>query len=143
MAIRKIKIKNGMFQYFLYFDSSKFDSSSKLKLQFDRPGCKQNTLDHLGILCKNTGNGGPVHELHMKKRVAFNLKPTIHRMHVWQFAYTQARRDKWEQIARDHARFQGRINALSKMISKILLGEKRKNKLPINGNFAFPPQSHL
>lgn len=50
-----------------------------------------------------------------------NSKPTVHVMYTWQYAYKAARCGKWEQIARDNARFKMRIQNISTIINPVLL----------------------
>lgn len=54
------------------------------------------------------------------RTVSFNLKPEITELYVWQYAYREARKGKWEQTARDRHRFQRRISDLENVISPIL-----------------------
>ncbi|XP_031628798.1 uncharacterized protein LOC116344415 [Contarinia nasturtii] len=56
----------------------------------------------------------------IEKKVTFNLRPTVHEMRVWQFAYSEARKSIWEQVGRDRVRFQARINKLSNKLTPIL-----------------------
>lgn len=44
-----------------------------------------------------------------EKKVQFNLKPVVHVMRTWDFAYRQARKGEWEMAARDRERFKKRI----------------------------------
>lgn len=44
-----------------------------------------------------------------EKKVQFNLKPVVHTMRTWDFAYRQARKGEWEMAARDRERFKKRI----------------------------------
>lgn len=111
----------GMFQYILLFDQKvKSDSINK------------NTSFRKHI-------SGKTHKIYedkleiVRRTVQFDSKIKIYEMHVWQFAYTQARKDKWQQMARDRTRFQEIINGkFHKLISPILqkkfenLKEKQK-----------------
>lgn len=56
----------------------------------------------------------------MRKKVTFNLSPTIHVMYTWNYAYKAARKSDWEMIARDRERFKNRIKKLSIIILPIL-----------------------
>lgn len=60
------------------------------------------------------------------KKVTFNLRPTVHMMCVWQFAYLEARKSNWEQIGRDRARFLRRVMNLTGKLSTIFDVELRK-----------------
>lgn len=42
-------------------------------------------------------------------RVSFNLKPEIHNMYVWDFAYREARKSNWIQLSIDRERFKQKI----------------------------------
>ena len=42
-------------------------------------------------------------------KVSFNLKPEIHHMFSWDFAYRQARKSNWMQLAADRERFRQKI----------------------------------
>lgn len=44
-----------------------------------------------------------------ERKVQFNLKPEVHVMRTWDFAYRQARKGDWEMAARDRERFKKRI----------------------------------
>lgn len=61
-----------------------------------------------------------------KKSVTFNLPPKIHDLYVWGYAYREARRGKWEQMARDSDRFHRKIMVLKDIISPILTYEHRE-----------------
>ncbi|EDV36278.1 uncharacterized protein Dana_GF12046 [Drosophila ananassae] len=54
------------------------------------------------------------------KKVRFNLKPEVHVMHVWDFAYRTARKSEWQLIARDRDRFEKRINRVAPILNPIL-----------------------
>ncbi|KAH8390427.1 nucleolar transcription factor 1 [Drosophila serrata] len=59
------------------------------------------------------------------KKVRFNLKPEVHVMHAWDYAYRAARKSKWEVIARDRSRFQQRIHRIAPFINAVLTPEHR------------------
>lgn len=48
-------------------------------------------------------------------------------MKKWDFAYRQARKGEWEQIGRDRARFNQRIENTKKIIDPILNKNLREN----------------
>ncbi|KAK5650160.1 hypothetical protein RI129_001189, partial [Pyrocoelia pectoralis] len=50
---------------------------------------------------------------------------SVHYMTVWQYAYKQARKGEWEQLARDSVHFARRVEIVSKDISPILENEHR------------------
>lgn len=60
------------------------------------------------------------------KRVRFDLRPIVHVMRAWKFAYAQARKGHWQQIGWDHQRFGRRINELSRLLSPILATDHRQ-----------------
>lgn len=59
------------------------------------------------------------------KKVTFNLKPVIHTMFKWDYAYRAARKGPWEQIARDRFRFNGRISNYHLILDPILQVDHR------------------
>ncbi|XP_034477782.1 uncharacterized protein LOC117784219 [Drosophila innubila] len=61
----------------------------------------------------------------LRKRVRFNLKPEIHVMHTWDFAYRAARKGDWQEMARDRDRFQQRIKRVAPTINTILNSNHR------------------
>ena len=55
------------------------------------------------------------------KTVEFDCdSPTVYTMYAWDFAYRNARRGHWEQIARDRKRFQRRIVQIAAIIEPVL-----------------------
>lgn len=52
-------------------------------------------------------------------QVQFNLKPEVHVMRTWDFAYRQARKGEWEIAARDRERFKNRIHETGKVLSTV------------------------
>lgn len=62
----------------------------------------------------------------LRKKVRFNLKPEIHVMHTWDFAYRAARKGDWQEIARDRDRFQQRIKRVAPTINIILNSNHRE-----------------
>uniref|UniRef100_A0A1B0DBA5 Uncharacterized protein n=1 Tax=Phlebotomus papatasi TaxID=29031 RepID=A0A1B0DBA5_PHLPP len=54
------------------------------------------------------------------REVRFNLKPEVHVIRAWDFAYRTARKGHWEQVARDRERFGKRILSLGHVLSPIL-----------------------
>lgn len=55
----------------------------------------------------------------------FNLQPTVHAMIKWNFAYRAARRGPWEEMGRDHCRFQRRIETISRQLNDVLQTQHR------------------
>lgn len=53
-------------------------------------------------------------------QVTFDLCPTVHMMHLWQFAYAEARKGSWELLCLDRNRFENRIKGLNHIISPVL-----------------------
>ncbi|EDW09790.2 uncharacterized protein LOC6579982 [Drosophila mojavensis] len=60
-----------------------------------------------------------------RKRVRFDLKPKVHVMHTWDYAYRAARKGGWQQIALDRERFQQRINRIAPTLNIILTSNHR------------------
>lgn len=60
-----------------------------------------------------------------KQKVKFNLKPIVHMMVQWDYAYRAARRGPWEEMARDRERFKGRINCIERVLNPILTAQHR------------------
>lgn len=55
-----------------------------------------------------------------ERKVRFNLKPTIHVIRAWDFAYRQARKGDWIMAARDRERFRKRIDDLEPVLGPAL-----------------------
>lgn len=55
-----------------------------------------------------------------EKKVRFNLKPVVHVMRAWDFAYRQARKGDWEMAARDRERFRKRVADLEPVLGPAL-----------------------
>ena len=64
--------------------------------------------------------------MELKKTVRFSEKIQVFRMHVWKYAYEQARKSSWRQELCDRIRFEARIQETEKMLVP-LLKEKIKN----------------
>ncbi|KAG7214022.1 hypothetical protein KM043_001392 [Ampulex compressa] len=54
------------------------------------------------------------------QKVKFDLKPVVHVMVQWDFAYRAARKGPWEEMARDRERFRGRIKCIECILNPIL-----------------------
>ena len=55
------------------------------------------------------------------KTVKFDCdSPIVHTMYAWDFAYRNARRGHWEQIARDRERFRRKILQVAAIIEPVL-----------------------
>lgn len=113
-------IGNGMFQYFVLFQSAK-----KNKIKIPLIITKKHT--HNQIQQQNTCQTAKTNS---QKRVKFNDKPIIKIMFAWQFAHSQARKNTWQQVALDRFRFDTRIGKLNEIISPIL--EKKYEKFVEN-----------
>lgn len=87
---------NGIFRYFLVFNYlHKVNLPHKmLTIKHDRKIDSVESHENSKKLTKNP-----------KKRVHFSPNITVHQTYVWNFAYRQARKDVWQQSARDNARF--------------------------------------
>ncbi|XP_078050301.1 protein phosphatase 1 regulatory subunit 15 [Augochlora pura] len=59
------------------------------------------------------------------QKVKFNLNPIVHVMVQWDYAYRAARKGPWEEMARDRARFKGRINCIGRVLNPILSTQHR------------------
>lgn len=59
-------------------------------------------------------------------QVTFNLCPVVHEIRAWKYAYSEARKGKWEQMGRDRERFEKRINELKRILSPILSVQHRQ-----------------
>lgn len=53
------------------------------------------------------------------KRVSFNPNVHIQNMHVWTFAYREARKNDWQSIAADRYRFNLRKQRMETLLSEI------------------------
>lgn len=60
------------------------------------------------------------------KKVRFNLKPVVHVLRTWSFAYQQARKGEWEQCGRDRVRFSDRIKRLESTLAPVLTSDHRR-----------------
>lgn len=61
------------------------------------------------------------------KKVRFNMKPEVHVMLAWDYAYRAARKSEWQVMARDRARFQQRIKRISPILNAVLTPVHREN----------------
>lgn len=114
------KLNSGIFQYSIYFDS--INSNLKRNLL----SLQNNECDDDFITFDSNESYDPPSHKQKNKTVQFNLKPTIHLMYVWSFAYAQARKDQWQEIARDRVRFRRKIDEMSKIITPALLKKQIK-----------------
>lgn len=102
-----INFEHGMFQYFIVF-AYPLENKIHLKLlKTTQTYKKQQNESHLIVDIRANS----------QKRVTFAEKSEIRIMHTWQFAYNQARKDKWQQAARDRSRFEKRIYETGKIIA--------------------------
>lgn len=53
------------------------------------------------------------------KRVSFDSNIKIQHMHVWAFAYQEARKSEWMRFAADRYRFELRKHIIEAMLTKI------------------------
>lgn len=57
----------------------------------------------------------------VNREVKFDItKNKIHNMVAWSYAYKQARKGQWEQVALDRFRFHQRIKKVNVVLEKIL-----------------------
>lgn len=54
------------------------------------------------------------------------MKPSVHEIVAWDYAYRKARKGPWEQICRDRSRFMDRIRRMESVLNPILDREHRK-----------------
>lgn len=108
--IKIINFEHGMFQYFIVFD---FPLESKIHTKLLKPVQKYSKQQYQSNSIANCKEKS-------QKRVTFAEKTDIKMMYAWQFAYNQARRDKWQQAARDRGRFEKRIYDTGKIIEPVL-----------------------
>lgn len=59
--------------------------------------------------------------------MTFNLCPIVHEIRAWRFAYSEARKGKWEQMGRDRERFEKRINEIDRILAPILSPDHRQS----------------
>lgn len=57
--------------------------------------------------------------MRIMKKVRFDSNVQIQNMHVWTFAYREARKSDWIRIAADRYRFELRIRKLEQLLTKI------------------------
>lgn len=55
----------------------------------------------------------------MNKKVSFDPNVKILHLHVWAFAYQEARKGDWMRFAADRYRFELRKNQMESMLTKI------------------------
>lgn len=108
------RLGGGIFQYFICFSTSKPKSRSKPKFSQKIQIYDNKKADSI----HNETNSSM--QIERKKSVKFDLQLKIHVMHVWKFAYEQARKDIWQEKGRDRVRFEKRIKDLSKILTPIL-----------------------
>lgn len=65
-------------------------------------------------------------KLKYNRKVTFNPEIKVLTMHVWSFAYAQARTHNWLQISADRCRFERRIKDTSEILTPILTDDYRK-----------------
>lgn len=103
---------SGMFQYFLIFDQPNESNSRSERFIFK--------YNH-GKNPKKFNSNNETDLNSTEKKVQFNPKVAVHKMHTWKFAYKYARIDEWQRVGRDRARFKRKIENLSEIILPILL----------------------
>ncbi|KAJ8672329.1 hypothetical protein QAD02_003588 [Eretmocerus hayati] len=62
------------------------------------------------------------------KKVRFNLKPKIHVIVYWSYAYREARKGPWQEIARNNERFRRRI-ALADRVLRPIFEATHRNRI--------------
>lgn len=137
------QMKSGIFQYFLLFEPPqkiKFHTPSiALNLHIREWRKRAELTSNFKVQSANVWQfrqkqaGKPIKTttenvcLKSQKRVTFNNKPSIQHMHVWKFAYEQARKGDWAKTYSDKVHFHSRIDKIDKIISPIL--EKKLDKM--------------
>ncbi|KAH8261660.1 hypothetical protein KR044_013013 [Drosophila immigrans] len=97
-------------------DCTAFDDQADFN-STDNTDCKFDSQDQ---------NQDPDADQELSKKVRFNLKPKVHVMHTWDFAYRAARKGAWQEIARDRDRFQQRIKRVAPTIDIVLSSNHRE-----------------
>lgn len=85
-----------------------FDSEDDSEEETDENSCEDDSED--------TASHQPDSGFEERK-VQFNLKPEVHVMRTWDFAYRQARKGEWDVAARDRERFKKRIRETEDVLS--------------------------
>lgn len=113
------------------FDTIEIDLLNAIHL--DKTMCRQTSFytDNISIGTSHESTDKKVFKNNqtpklLTKKVQFVLKPKIHTMYAWSFAYKDARKDKWQQMARDRFRFKDRISKANEIISPILLNKWKR-----------------
>ena len=57
------------------------------------------------------------------KKVSFSNDIVIHKMICWSFAYSSARKGKWEECVLDRDRFNRRISSLHSILKPVLINK--------------------
>ncbi|XP_076618427.1 protein phosphatase 1 regulatory subunit 15 isoform X2 [Colletes latitarsis] len=99
-----------------------FETESEVTYRSDLEDSDESDMDETSEdedKCKDKESGFPV------QKVKFNLKPIVHTMVHWDYAYRAARRGPWEEMARDRERFKGRINCIERVLNPILSNQHR------------------
>lgn len=119
-----IKLNGEIFQYFLSFNPIEQNSSNQINLIENRITFEQVLHSPDDDFIEFSNGKNDTFDYHTKntskRKIQFESNPTTHILHVWHFAYWNARKDIWQQAARNRARFENRINKLNEIITPIL-----------------------
>ncbi|XP_016992191.1 uncharacterized protein LOC108053967 [Drosophila rhopaloa] len=89
------------------------DDDDDSSVQFTACGEDEDTEEIESCECVNDSSTSA-------KKVRFNMKPEVHVMLAWDYAYRAARKSEWQLMARDRDRFQQRIRRISPILNAVL-----------------------
>lgn len=113
-------LNGGIFQYFICFGASKSRLQPKVSQNIQNSQKKNDSI----LIRTNVPSQS-------KKSVKFNPRTKIHVMHVWEFAYRQARKDIWQEKGRDRVRFAKKIRDIGEILTPILNKNKRMHDISV------------
>ncbi|XP_017013481.2 uncharacterized protein PPP1R15 [Drosophila takahashii] len=96
------------------------DDDDDSSVQFAACGEDEDTEELKACECSNDNSTSV-------RKVRFNMKPEVHVMHAWDYAYRAARKSEWQVMARDRERFQQRIRRISHILNAVLTPLHREN----------------
>ncbi|XP_017125502.1 uncharacterized protein LOC108144863 [Drosophila elegans] len=94
-------------------DEDDDDDDDDSSVQFTACGEDEDTEETEPCECSNDSSTSV-------KKVRFNMKPEVHVMLAWDYAYRAARKSEWQVMARDRDRFQQRIRRISPILNAVL-----------------------
>ncbi|XP_053994413.1 uncharacterized protein LOC128884799 [Hylaeus volcanicus] len=104
-----------------------FETGSEVNYRSDLEDSDESDMDQTSEdedMCKDEDSSSSTSMVPVQK-VTFNLKPVVHTMIQWNYAYRAARRGPWEQMARDRERFKDRIHCIERVLNPILSVQHR------------------